>query len=44
MFLFKEGLFFIIIRLYFKSSTHFLLSLVSTLKSSKDGEWLQSNK
>ena len=44
MFLFKEGLFFIIMRLFLNSNKYLLLSLVSTLKFSKDGEWLQSNK
>ena len=44
MFLFKEGLSLIIRRLSFNSDTIFLFSLVSTLKLSKDNEWLQSNK
>ena len=44
MFLFKEGLSLIIRRHSFNSNTNFLFSLVSTLKLSKDGEWLQSNK
>ena len=44
MFLFKEGLSLIIRRLSFNSKRNFLFSLVRTLKFSKDGEWLQSNK
>ena len=44
MFLFKEGLSLIIRRLSFNSNMNFLFSLVRTLKLSKDGEWLQSNK
>ena len=44
MLLFKEGLSLIIKRLSFNSNTRFLFSLASTLKLSKDGEWLQSNK
>ena len=44
MFLFKEGLFFIIMRLSFNSNKNVPLSLVSTLKFSKDDECLQSNK
>ena len=44
IFLFKEGLSLIIRRLSFNSNRNFLFSLVRTLKCSKDGEWLQSNK
>ena len=44
MFLFQEGLSFIVRRLSFNSITIFLFSLVSTLKLSKDGEWLQRKK
>ena len=44
MFLFKEGLSLIIRKLFFNSNRDFLFSLVRTLKFSKDGEWLQSNK
>ena len=44
MFLFREGLSFIIRRLSSNSNTNFLFSLVSTLKFSKDGKWLQSIK
>ena len=44
MFLFKEGLPLIIGRLSFNSNANFLFSLVSALKLSQDGEWLQSNK
>ena len=44
MFLFKGGLSLIIRRLSFNSNKKFLFSLVRTLKFSKDGEWLQSNK
>ena len=44
MFLFKGGLSLIIRGFPLNSNTNFLFSLVSTLKLSKDGEWLQSNK
>ena len=44
MFLFKEGLSLSIRGFSFNSNTKFLFSLVSTLKLSKDGKWLQSNK
>ena len=44
MFLFKEGLSHIVRKLSFNSNTIFLFSLVSTLKPSKDDEWLQSEK
>ena len=44
MFLFKEGLSHIVRKLSFNSNTIFLFSLVSTLKPSKDDEWLQSDK
>ena len=44
MSLFKECLSLIIRRLFFNPNTNFLFPLVSTLKLSKDGEWLQSNK
>ena len=43
-FLYKEGRYLIIRRLSFSSNTNFLFSLISTLKLSNDGEWLQSNK
>ena len=43
-FLYKEGRYLIIRRLSFSSNTNFLFSLISTLKISNDGEWLQSNK
>ena len=43
MFLFK-GLSLVIRRLSFNSNRIFLFSLVRTLKFSKDGVWLQSNK
>ena len=39
MFLLKEGLSLIFMRLPFNSNRNFLLSLVSTLKHSKDDEW-----
>ena len=44
MFLFKKDLSLITRRLSFNSNTNFLFSFDSTLKFSKDGEWLQSNK
>ena len=44
MFLFKEGLSLIIRRSSFNFNTNSFFSLVSTLKLSKDGEWLQNNK
>ena len=44
MYLFKVGLSPIVKRLSFNPNTDFLFSLISTLKLSKVGEWLQSNK
>ena len=43
MFLLKGGVFFIIRRISFSSNTNYLFSLVSKLKHSKEGKWLQSN-
>ena len=41
MFLFKEDVDLIIERLSFNSNTNFVFSVLSTLKLSKNGEWLK---